>query len=152
MSKKEPKIVQVGEEKVEVSDEVYEFMRKNDFKMDYRMRIRKTERTVVKRETVTFIPSAEDSFDRLSDLGTEFATDEKSIEDILITREDVEKLRAALEKLTDDERRLIGELFFTQDCEGLFESEIGEILGITQQAVSKRRAKILNKLKNFIEN
>jgi|GEM_PF-882836 len=152
MSKKVKKSVTVDNEKVEVSDEVYEFMRKNDFKMDYRMRIRKTERTVVKRETVTFIPSAEDSFDRLSDLGTEFATGEKSIEDILIARETREKLYAALDTLNENERRLIEEIYFSLDNKKKSERKAAKTLGIPRMTLHDRTEAVLNKLKNILEN
>ena len=65
----------------------------------------------------------------------------------LIHREQLESLWSALQSLSDDERSLINELFFNDKKE----ADLAEELLVTQQAISKRKKKILNKLKKMID-
>ena len=85
-------------------------------------------------------------------------TDEFNGEDILVdsvtdieaevqTRYFTEKLRAALSNLSDEERVLIKKHFF----DGLSQVEISREYGVNQSNISRRIARILLKLKNFIE-
>ena len=86
-------------------------------------------------------------------------TDEFSGEDILIAEQpDVcdtvvesimtDKLRKAILKLTDEEQLLIYRHYYA-DISG---TELAKIYGVSQQAISKRIAKIRAKLKNLLEN
>ena len=86
-------------------------------------------------------------------------TDEFNGEDILIAEQpDVcdtvvesimtDKLKEAILKLTDEEQLLIYRHYYA-DIPG---TELAEIYGVSQQAISKRIAKIRVKLKNFLEN
>ena len=86
-------------------------------------------------------------------------TDEFNGEDILIAEQpDVcdtvvesimaDKLRKAILKLTDEEQLLIYRHYYA-DIPG---TELAEIYGVSQQAISKRVAKIRAKLKNLLEN
>ena len=86
-------------------------------------------------------------------------TDEFNGEDILIAEQpDVcdtvvesimtDKLKEAILKLTDEEQLLIYRHYYA-DIPG---TELAEIYGVSQQAISKRIAKIREKLKNFLEN
>lgn len=85
-------------------------------------------------------------------------TDEFNGEDILIAEQpDVcdtvvesimtDKLRKAILKLTDEEQLLIYRHYYA-DIPG---TELAEIYGVSQQAISKRIAKIRVKLKNLLE-
>lgn len=58
-----------------------------------------------------------------------------------------EKLRAALSELSDEERELIKKHFF----DGLSQVEISREYGVNQSNISRKIARILLKLKNFIE-
>jgi RNA polymerase sigma factor (sigma-70 family) len=69
------------------------------------------------------------------------------LSDVIINREYIKKLEAALKQLSEDEYRLIKALFF----EGVSERSYAENLGVTQQCISKRKMKILNKLKKILE-
>ena len=60
----------------------------------------------------------------------------------------MESLRAAVAALADDERQLIEYLFF----DGLTERETAAILGISQPAVTKRKHKIIKKLRNSLKD
>lgn len=60
----------------------------------------------------------------------------------------VDRLKAALPLLSDNEQALVKAIFF----EELSEREVGLRLGVTQSVINKRKAKILAKLKKIIEN
>ena len=86
-------------------------------------------------------------------------TDEFNGEDILIAEQpDVcdtvvesimtDKLKEAILKLTDEEQLLIYRHYYA-DISG---TDLAEIYGVSQQAISKRIAKIRAKLKNLLEN
>lgn len=85
-------------------------------------------------------------------------TDEFNGEDILIAEQpDVcdtvvesimtDKLKEAILKLTDEEQLLIYRHYYA----GIPGTELAEIYGVSQQAISKRIAKIRVKLKNLLE-
>lgn len=85
-------------------------------------------------------------------------TDEFNGEDILIAEQpDVcdtvvesimtDKLRKAILKLTDEEQLLIYRHYYA----GISGTDLAEIYGVSQQAISKRIAKIRAKLKNLLE-
>ena len=59
----------------------------------------------------------------------------------------LDKLRHALNKLSEEERTLLEQYYFA----GVSECELSVIHGISQQAVSKRVRKILAKLKKLIK-
>lgn len=85
-------------------------------------------------------------------------TDEFNGEDILVdpksdveaevqARHFTEKLRAALSALSDEERELIKKHYFDE----LSQVEISREYGVNQSNISRKIARILLKLKNFIE-
>jgi hypothetical protein len=78
------KFIYVGKEKVPVSDEVYKEFYRMDRRERYMEKDIKVERIAVdpKEEKVDFIPSKEDSINRLMELGGDFE-DDQMIEDIL---------------------------------------------------------------------
>lgn len=70
-----------------------------------------------------------------------------SIEDKLIRQEQLEALWRALKNLPKEERFIIDELFFNDKTE----ADLAAELLVTQQTVSRRKKKILSKLKNMME-
>jgi len=72
----------------------------------------------------------------------------KSIEEIIENKLLFEDLRKALDKLSAEERKLIDDIFFYEKTE----QEIANKIAKTQQAISKRKKKILGKLKKILEN
>ncbi|MDL2274034.1 sigma-70 family RNA polymerase sigma factor [Oscillospiraceae bacterium OttesenSCG-928-G22] len=131
-----------------VSMDVYLFLRQSNRKLRYFACDLKRERIIIDGERVTFIPSREDSLDRLwQDEGVEFAAEQKSVEDIVVESILVEQLHAAIARLDDGERRLIEEIFYQER----YEDEIAESLGITQQAVSYRKKIVLDKLRKLMK-
>ena len=124
---------------VEVSDEVYKILRKWDRRIKY------VEHDLIdqKKETVKEIPSREDSLDRLTDLGFDF---ENRTADFRETVSDKIMLEQALEKLSDEERYLITQLFYL----GRSERDLAEELGVSQYTVNRNKHKILKKLREEI--
>ncbi len=96
---------------VEVSDEVYEILRKSDRRIKYVERDLKETRYIIDQEkaTVKEIPAREDSLDRLTSLGFDFAVRTTDFRESVI---DKIMLDQALEKLSDEERYLITQLFY----------------------------------------
>ena len=62
-------------------------------------------------------------------------------------RENLGKLQIAFASLTDDEKELIWLLYLCK--EPLTETQVASVLHISQQAVNKRKQKILEKMKSF---
>ena len=139
-------------DKLGVGVDVYIFLRQSNRKLRYFAHDLKEEKIIVTADSVTFLPSREDSFDRLISLGADFAADEKSVEDIVVDAILREQLHVALGKLDDGERRLINEIFFSRDGEGKTEREAAKSLGIAQQLVNYRKQVILEKLKKMMDN
>ena len=77
----------------------------------------------------------------------QFAAAAESVEDVVIRKLAVDKLHTALMQLTKEERDFISVLFFDEKTE----SDVAKCLGVSQQAVHKRKNRILKKLKNFFE-
>ena len=89
----------------------------------------------------------------------EYDTDECSGEDMLIDPDEdvatqvadklmLEKLRSVLPLLPENEYKLIHEHYFL----GISQVELGELYGINQSNISRRIARILEKLKKFLES
>ena len=130
---------------VEVSDEIYEILKKSDRRIKYVEHDLKETQYIIdqKKETVKEIPSREDSLDRLTSLGFVFA-DSTADFDVAVLRKIM--LNQALEKLSDEERYLITQLFYF----GRTERELAEELGVSQYTVNRNKHKILKKLKGEI--
>lgn len=112
---------------VEVSDEVYKILRKWDRRIKYVEHDLKETRYIINQEkrTVKEIPSREDSLDRLMALGFDF---ENLTADFRETVTDKIMLERALEKLSDEERYLITQLFYF----GRTEQELAAELNVTR--------------------
>lgn len=103
--------IYINGSKVAVSKELYDYDRQSERKITYAEIDRKTERFKVDRENLKaeFIPSLEDSLDRLSEIGEQFAEKDSDFSSHADMRID---LRRALERLSHNERELIYKLFF----------------------------------------
>ncbi len=130
----------------EASDEVISVLRKTERQMQYREYDIKSEMVKVDQseKTVTYIPSREDSLERLCEISHQFAVDQLSVEDAVICRQLHETLYAALRSLAEDEQQLILQLYFY----GRTERELAKLMALSHTAVHKRKARILSKLKN----
>lgn len=75
------------------------------------------------------------------------ASHQQSLEDSIINKEILTNMLGCIALLDDKEKQLIDALYF----KGKSEHQIAMQLGITQQAVNKRKTKILSKLKKMME-
>lgn len=135
---------------IEVTDEVYAAYMKGDRKMRYFEKDLKCERLIYgsNGEIKQVIPSREDSLDRLMEENArQFAANAESVEDVVFRKLTLDKLHTALLQLPKEERALIYALFF----DGKTESEVAKHLGVSRQAIQKRKNRILKKLKKFFE-
>lgn len=93
-----------------------------------------------------FIPSREDSYERLLEEERQQFSDGSDMEELVLLREDIFRLRRALLLLEEEEAELIKALYFR----GLSERDYGKSIGISQKGVNKRRKRVLNKLYKII--
>ena len=132
-----------------LSDEIIEVLVKSDRKMEYQQYDLKVERYRIDhtKGTITYIPSREDSFDRLLEENRQFASDAEGVEDTAVKAVMIEKMLNCLKLLTPEEQELITELFF----KGKSERRLSAETGIAQRTINDRKAKILGKLKKLME-
>ena len=145
--------MQENAKRLGVSTEVYLHLRRSNRKFRYFVHDLKRETIIVEGEKVIFIPSREDSLDRLKeDEGVEFAVEQRSVEDLAMDVLLLEQLHRALVELTAEERCLIEEVFFSKNGEGKTEREAAESLGLPQKTLNERKNRALTKLRKILEN
>lgn len=134
----------------EANEEVIAVLRTTERKMQYQEYDLKVERTVVDQENriVEQIPSREDSYERMLEQNIQFAEDSASAEEQALQNIQTRQLHKALLLLSDDERDLIERLFFQEQTE----REIAAVYGLSQNAVNKRRKRVLDKLRELIKD
>ncbi len=144
MSKKH--IIRIDGKTVEVSDEIYTFLKRSEWNNNYAELRRKRERIIIDSEalTVKIIPGKEDSLERLESVGIEIPDKTEPFENVLINKIILEQ---ALAQLTADERFLIYELYYSDKTE----RELAEELHKTQQNIHKMKHRILCKLYEILK-
>lgn len=132
----------------DASDEVINCLRKSHRKMEYAEYDLKAERIRVdaKKQKVIFIPSREDSLERLMDEDKQFQDTAESPEDMAIKAVMIAKMMECVALLPDVEQGLIQALFF----QGQTEREYSKCTGIHYMTIHNRKVKILAKLKKLI--
>ena len=135
-----------GGKAVEVSDEIHEYLTASDRQMRYCDEDRKKSDWDIdmENEKVTEIPSREDSFERLTDIGKEFADITSDFREQAIKKV---MLDQALKKLSDEEYYLITQLFYFEKTE----RELARELRIAQQNINKSKQRILCKLYEILK-
>lgn len=134
---------------VKVSEEVYREYYRAEEKERYFMTRLKQERIVIDQETqtVTIIPSREDSYERLIEANEQFATSDKSVAETVVKAIQLEKLNEALHTLSDEEMTLIRELFYLNRTV----REVSEQYQIARSTLQSRKEAVLRKLWNMLE-
>lgn len=138
--------IKIGKEQVCVSEEIYKEYYKMKRRERYMEQDIKVGRITVhpEEETVDFIPSKEDSINRLIELGVDFE-DDQMIEDILCDKATLLILQEAMAELNEKEQALIQDLYYKD----LTVREVAKEENISHVAVVKRRKKVLDKLKKY---
>lgn len=133
----------------EASDVVIEVLEKSDRKMEYQQYDLKVERCHIDslNRAVTYIPSREDSYERLIEENRQFAVDGESVEDAAVKAVLIEKMLSSLMLLKQEEQELIKELFF----KGKSEYQLAAETGIPRMTIHNRKRRILSHLKKLIE-
>lgn len=94
------------------------------------------------------------SLDIITDMETNDISGEQilslgvSIEEDLIEKIEREELHKAIKKLSKEEQEFIKALFF----DGYSERDYAKKMGVYHNAIHKKKARILKKLKNFLKN
>lgn len=130
---------------VPVSEEVYRTYKHFERKEEYFTCDLKAEK--FSRKTSSFLPSREDSYERLLEANQQFVIQEVSVQDQLEKLLDAEMVKKALSFLNPEERELISLLFYQEKTE----QEVGGLLHISQQAVNKRKQAVLIKLRKLLK-
>lgn len=132
------------------SEEVISVLRKSERKLQYHEYDLKVERFVLDetKQVAFFIPSKEDSLERLIESDVQFVDEATNVEDIVIKSVMNEKLKEGLSLLGTDEFEMIRALFY----EGQTEREYAKRTGIPQRTINDRKKRILSKLKKLLEN
>ncbi len=86
------------------------------------------------------------SLEAFADAGFEIPSGQALVDEIVEDKLLLDMLSKALSKLTEDERILIGELFFNDKSE----REVAKEIGLSKTGVHKQKEKILSKLKNLL--
>ncbi len=136
---------------IEDKPEFLAVLKNRDRKMEYIEVDLKSERFIQDQGTGTavFLPSREDSYDRLCDEEqAQFAVDEDTPEEKAIRADDIRRLRAALLELAPDEMELIHALFYKE----VSEHRLAKQTGIPQRTIHYRKVRILAKLHKLLEN
>jgi RNA polymerase sigma factor (sigma-70 family) len=132
----------------DVKEEIYEVLERSDRKIKYSKYDLKTERCSIDYEkgTVTYIPSREDSLDRLEEQNYQFSDQSESVEDRAIKDTLIADMKSCIEQLSKEDRALISYIFFN----GGTQQGYGELIGMTQRGVGKRQEKILETLRKMM--
>lgn len=132
---------------VEVSEEIYEYLVRSDRRIRYVEKDLKHNTYIIDsvNEKVTVIPKREQSLDRLTEFGKDFADSNSDFQNSLILKI---MLDESLAKLSDEERYLITQLFYFERTE----RELAEELHQTQQNINKIKQRILCKLYEILKN
>ena len=134
----------------ETNDEIIAVLKISERKMQYQEYDLKNEQIVIdmEKQTVTVIPSREDSYERMKEADVQFRDEGPGPEEQAILRMEIEQLYQAILCLSEDDRYLIVQLYFGERTERCLAKE----LGCSQNAVNKRRQNILKRLRHLMEN
>ncbi|MBR6647186.1 MAG: sigma-70 family RNA polymerase sigma factor [Clostridia bacterium] len=90
-----------------------------------------------------------DALDSGENQGAEIVADNSEpFEEKVLRNLMIDKLPEAFSVLSDNEKKLIEQIYF----EHFSERELAEVYGVSNIAIHKRKKRILQKLKNFFEN
>lgn len=133
----------------EVNKEIYDTYYQSKRKERYFSKDLKVENIKLSKDgqKVTFIPSREDSLDRLMEKDVQFFDDSVDVEEKATQAIMIKKLKESLKLLNSDELDLITALFY----EGKSEREVAKKYNIAQSSLNKRKVKIFAKLKIFFK-
>ena len=95
-------------------------------------------------QTVTFIPSREDSYERLLETDKQFSIPCQPVEEAAVLSVLLEEV---LHCLSPEEQKLIRELYFLEKTE----RQVSEALHMAKTTLRRRHQKVLDKLRELLE-
>ncbi len=139
-------IIYINGTAVEVSQDIYEFYKRSEWREDYYLLKRKQETFELDNEkgTFTVTPSKEDSLERLVESGKQFPDTAEAMEEQIIRSV---WLKNALDKLSGRERFIIEKIYFDE----ITERDLARILGTSQVNLHKIKRRILIKLHKLLK-
>ncbi len=138
------RVIKIGDKLIPVNEEVY----KEYYQMARRAKYMENDIKVgsininFEDETVIFIPSKEDSIDRLIESGADFSNQTK-IEEIICDQAMLSILQIAMTELSDEEEELIQSLYYKEQTV----RDVAKEKNVSHVAIVKRHKKILDKLR-----
>jgi RNA polymerase sigma factor (sigma-70 family) len=140
------KEIKIGKLLVPVTDEIYrEYykMKRRERYLEQDIKVGRIDINPETREPV-FIPSKEDSIERLMDIGQDFAAEE-NLEDIVADKAMLLILQEALKELDREDMALIENIYY----KNLTVRKIAEETNVSHVTIVKKHKKVLDKLKKF---
>ena len=92
-----------------------------------------------------FLPSREDSYERLIEAGEEFACDQSSVEERAIASVLVENL---MRRMTEEERMIVIQSYVCDKSD----QEVADHLGISKDTYKSRRQAVIAKYRKFFDD
>ena len=134
----------------EASEEVIAVLKITERKMQYQEYDLKAEQTIIDEETqtVTVIPSREDSYERMKEAAVQFTSQISGPEELVIQRLEAEQLYKAISCLSADDQYLIRQLYFEERTE----RDLATELQLSQKGINKRKNRILSILRKLMKN
>ncbi len=139
------KYIFLNGKKFEVSEEVYKVYHRSRRYEEYFMYEKKTGKIIIEGEKVIFKDSLEVSIQKLEQEGIEMKHSYNLEQDVLL-KEQIDIIHNALSKLTDEEHKIIKELFFNRKTE----RQLAKELNYKRDKVKYIKNKILDKLKKVL--
>lgn len=148
MKEREKYIIVISGEAIEVTPEVYEVYYRAERKERHFMYELKAGRSRIDKVTgeKIFLPSLEDSYDRLVEASLQFGNCTYDLEEEVLTNLMVEKLNQAIAALSVDEAEIIRKLYY----EEVSEVRLAEMLGIPRTTLRDKKMRILAKLQKML--
>ena len=139
------KYIFLNGKKFEVSEEVYKVYHRSRRYEEYFMYEKKTGKIIIEGEKVIFKDSLEVAIQKLEQEGIEMKHSYNLEQDVLL-KEQIDIIHNALSKLTDEEHKIIKELFFNRKTE----RQLAKELNYKRDKVKYIKNKILDKLKKVL--
>lgn len=148
MADKEKYYIGLNGQSFEVSREIYEVYYKGQRKEKYFTQDLKHEHIRVNQKTgePMVVPSREDSYERLIEAEVQFVASVLSVEEIVMRRMMLKKLKEIMMELNEKERMIIHVLFYQE----ISEVKLAKRLGIARTTLQSKKYRILEKLKQLL--
>ena len=148
MKEREKYIIVISGDAIEVTPEVYEVYYRAERKERHFMYELKAGRSRIDKVTgeKIFLPSLEDSYDRLVEASMQFDDHMYNLEEEVLSNLMVERLNQAIAALIVEEAEIIRKLYY----EEVSEVKLAEMLGVPRTTLRDKKMRILEKLHRML--